>query len=625
MARIRIVTTRAPGLIPSLLNEIDRAPRPVVLIPESFTLACETEIVRHSQTCGIFDMKILSPSSMIQEIRELTGGGTLQPISGDGQNMIVSRLLRHHREELKYYRDSAAQPTLAAKISAQIDELSRARLTPDYLREYQPLSRRTAAKLADVALIWEAYQQALAQGFADTVGQWRSAVNLIRRSGLLRNSRLLIYGFDYITHDLRSLAEEAAAGGSGCAEEVVIGLICDDTGPDREIFRSAGDSVRALCEALSAGGIDFTVSREEAVPRMDAGIAYAEKTIYALGAFPGEKTYRRKGKLLVIRENPHAAQALAMAELEQAYVPDLSHVRLYYAKNSYIECQHACQTLIDWHRSGIPWEDMAVAVCEQDTLPSLLPLTLSAAGIPFNAKRDQPILQSAYAQYILSLLRMLRLNFCQSDVLRMIKTGFSPLAADEVMDMENYARAHGVHRGRWLQPFPLPEKKEEQEKAQRMEELRQRLIGPVAELKKHLSRKECTGRKAAEWLFQFVTDAGAYSRLLAAEDEMAARGDDAGIDRNRQVWTAVNELLDTEARFIGEEPLPMHDLCAMLEASLTSRNIKSLPQQSRAVTVAPPQMFFSSGVRCMLVMGLQENELSSGAGVLSERERNVLE
>ena len=55
----------------------------------------------------------------------------------------------------------------------------------------------------------------------------------------------------------------------------------------------------------------------------------------------------------------------------------------YYAKNSYLECQHACQTLIEWHRAGIPWEDMAIAVCEQDTLPSLLPLTLSASGIPF--------------------------------------------------------------------------------------------------------------------------------------------------------------------------------------------------------------------------------------------------
>ena len=38
-ANIRIVTTRAPGLIPALVKEISRATNPVVLIPESFTLA----------------------------------------------------------------------------------------------------------------------------------------------------------------------------------------------------------------------------------------------------------------------------------------------------------------------------------------------------------------------------------------------------------------------------------------------------------------------------------------------------------------------------------------------------------------------------------------------------------
>ena len=108
MSQIRIVTTRAPGLIPSLVHEIDRASHPVVLIPESFTLACETEIVNRTRDAGIFDLKIFSPSSLIREIRELTGHGNKKPISGDGQNMIISQLLHHNRSKLKYYRDSVA-------------------------------------------------------------------------------------------------------------------------------------------------------------------------------------------------------------------------------------------------------------------------------------------------------------------------------------------------------------------------------------------------------------------------------------------------------------------------------------------------------------------------------------
>ena len=232
---------------------------------------------------------------------------------------------------------------------------------------------------------------------------------------------------------------------------------------------------------------------------------------------------------------------------------------------------------------------------------------------------------SAYAQYFLSLLRVLRLNFCQNDMLRMMKTGFTCLTTAEVMDMENYVRKNGIHRSRWLKPFFIPEREKERVEAEKREEQRKRLIDPIVELKQQLSQKDCSGRQAATLLFRFITDAGVYERLLEQEESLAAQGDDLGIDRNRQVWTAINELLDSVANFIGDEPLPLRDLCAMLEASMAGRMIKSLPQLSKAVMVAPPQMFFSSGIRCMIVMGLQENEITSSAGILSEQERSQLE
>ena len=624
MADIRIVTTRAPGLIPSLIRETNRASNPVILIPESFTLACEAEIVSHSRDGGIFDLKIFSPSSLVREVRELSGHGRKKPVSADGQNMIVSRVLHHHREDLKYYHDSVAQPTLAQKIASQINDFARARLSPAFLREYHPASRRTAAKLEDLALIWDAYTQALGDRNEDAVGQWLSAVGSIVRSGLIRDARLLIYGFDYITHELMNLIDAASVKGG--ASEIVIGLISDDIGPDRAIFRAANDSVRSLTDALEKKGVPFSLRQETITAPTDPGIAYVEKNIYATGVFPAAKIHKRsQGPDVVLREEPQAVMREALETLKNTPVPDLSHVRTYYAKNSYLECQHACQTLIEWHHAGIPWEEMAIAVCEQDTLPSLLPLTLSAAGIPFNTKQDQPILMSGYAQYFLSLLRALRLNFRQNDMIRMMKTGFTPLSDAEVMDMENYARKNGIHRSRWLKPFHIPEKESEKRKAEAMETLRRGLTEPIAELRKQLSRKDCTGKEAATLLFQFITDAGIYDRLLAQEERFAAQGDDLAIDRNRQVWTAINDLLDSVATFIGDEPLPLHDLCAMLEASMASRMIKSLPQLSKAVMVAPPQMFFSAGVRCMIVMGLQENEIPSGAGILSEQERGQLE
>ena len=516
MALIRIIQTRAPGLLPSLTREIDRASNPVVLVPESFTLACEAEVVNRSRDKGIFGLNIFSPSSLVREIRELTGQGTKKPLTIDGQNMIVSQVLHHDRDRLKYYRDSAAQPTLAHIIANQINEFARARLTPDFLNDFQPASRRTKAKIEDMTMIWKDYRAALGDRYEDTVAQWDTAIGKIQASGLVNNAQLLIFGFDYITHDLVDLVENAIGANymgqtpNGCANEVVIGLISDDVGPDREIFHAANDSVLSLIDYLRRKNLPYSLQSELFIPAIDPGIAYVEKSIYAHGAFQNAKIYERtKGKetkRIVIRDYPGEVRREAQEILSKAEMPDMANVFAYYAKNSYLECQHACQTLIEWHQSGISWEDMAIAVCEQGTLPSLLPLTLSAAGIPFNAKQDQPILLSAYAQYFLSLLRVLRLNFSQGDVIRLLKTGFTSLTSTQVMDMENYARKYGLHRSRWLKPIRSKDGDGMTDEMQEVENLRRTIVEPIMELHKKLSQRTCSGKQAATYLFQFISE-----------------------------------------------------------------------------------------------------------------------
>ncbi|MBQ3667819.1 MAG: PD-(D/E)XK nuclease family protein [Clostridia bacterium] len=607
MTQIRIVLSRAPGLIPGLLKEFDRADKPVVLVPESFTLACETQIVDRSRDRGIFDINVYSPSSFVRDIRELTGRGSKKPISADGQNMIMAGLLNKNRDRLKYYGGSVGQPSLAHKLAVQIGDFARARLSAQLLRGFDMGSRRTNDKLSDVALIWDGYSEILERGFEDNVSRWQGALNRLKQSGLVKDAQLLIYGYDYINHDLLGLIEAA----TGEAKEIVIGLVCDDLGPDRDIFRGASDSVALLRRHLEKRRLPAPEIRTETfLPPMEPGIAYVEKSIYAFGPFDGKNADR---------------QSAAKQTLSKQSVPDMSSVKAYYAKNNYQECLYACQTLIDWHNEGVPWEDMAVAICENDTLPSLLPLTLSEAGIPFNAKRDRPILLNGYAQYFMSLLRVLRLNFCQADVLRMMKTGFTQLDGRAVMDMENYARAHGIHRFRWLKPFRLPEDEAGAEKVSALEEMRRAFTEPISALKRTLGRRDCGGREAAQALYEYVINEGVYQKLLAKEEEYVRRGDDANIDVNRQVWSAVNDMLDSLASFIGDAHLPLRELTSMLEASLSARLIKSLPQLSRAVTVAPPQMLFSAGVRRMIVMGMQEGEVSGSSGILSDNELRKLE
>ena len=619
MQPLRIVMTRAPGLMASLMKEIEQAANPMILVPASATLAVEAEIVKRRPEKGFFGMYVLSPNSFVEEVRELTGSSGFLPMTHEGQTMAISRILHHRSHQLKYYRDSVAQPSLSQKITQQLDDLASARLTPEILKDFTPPSRRYRAKLDDLAMVWEDYNDLLAEGYLDEVTQWQSTMLELPDCELLVGATLLIYGFDSMSADLISLIESANA------EQIVIGMVCDATGPDRDIFRAADDSLRSFTAYLEKQHIAYKREVFHGGPQMDPGIAYVEKSIYAFGSFPSAKTEKRSYGVQVIRDEPSQVKQEALEELQKTEIPDLSHINVYYAKNSYVECLHACQKLIEWHQLGIAWSDMAVAVCEPDTLTALLPLVMDSSGIPYNTRHAQPMLRSPYAQYVVSVLRILRRYYRQSDMIRLLKTGLTGIDPALVMDMENYARSHGIDRKRWILPFRKPRDDAKAEAVRKLEEVRLQLVGPIQSLRRNLTRADCTGRHAAELLYTFIVDQGVYAKLLEQENLLLQEGNNLAVDVNRQVWNAVNEMLDQLAMFVGEERIPLEDLCTMLEASLAGKTIKSVPQKAEAVTVSTPGALFSSGYKAVIVMGMQETEVEDKGTILSEYERTLLE
>ena len=68
-----IRASRAPALIPCMLDAIRNAARPLILVPESFTLTTEQALVQSTETKGIIGTQVLSQTSLVREIRELAG------------------------------------------------------------------------------------------------------------------------------------------------------------------------------------------------------------------------------------------------------------------------------------------------------------------------------------------------------------------------------------------------------------------------------------------------------------------------------------------------------------------------------------------------------------------------
>ncbi|MBQ9326176.1 MAG: PD-(D/E)XK nuclease family protein [Clostridia bacterium] len=603
-AIVHILSTRAPGLIHTMVQSLKRcmnhasdsgaACNPILLTPAYFTYSASRALVQ-SLGKGILGLRILEPSTLMREVMELAGSGDTQTIDDIGRNMVFRQILQKlsRTEQLVYYHASAQQPGFVVRLIEQIDELRREGLEEPLLEAMSQdpaLAPATRSKYHDLALIWREYDKALEGRFSDAVQRWEMMLQRLPLSGLMQDADLFIFGFDYLKTDLVQLLLRACP----LARSITVGLICDADASDHTLFQAAIHSMEACAQTLASAGFQMRLERVET------------------SRYPALRT----------RELQFLERTLFSSDAQEP-IP-MEGISTYVASDSYQECLYAAQTLIRWHREGIQWNEMAVAMYGKDTLPSLLPLVLRMSRIPFSTRRGQKMLQSGYAQYFLAVVRAVCLGYQQADMLRMLRSGMLTLSDEDRFDLENYILENGIDRKKWLRPFRVPSKPSLQAHALRMEEMRKALIAPLETLHAALADQHASGADAAAALYAFMVDGGVYTRLLAMEQQLLEQGHTLTADLNRQTWKRMNQILDQLATFSGDHHVSLLNLSLMLESAIASQEIKSIPQLADSVDVSSPDLFMTSGIRAAIVMGMQDRSQETADSLISESEREHL-
>lgn len=597
---VRFFSVRAPHQIPCLLETVSSLQGKdqsnyspvIILVPRAFTLVTEQSIIFGLKERGIIGTRVFSPQTFAEEIDDLTGRSELEPVTELGQYMLLSQVITklQKKKELNYYNSAAQKNGLPAKVAQQISEMEDAGLTYNALMDIannRKTAAGTAAKYHDISVIWREYELAMENKFEDKKKQWRSMLSRVVESGIFENAHFVVYGFAYLNQDISALIATAAE----VAKSITVEIVCDEHAPDSHIFEGAASSVLACREYLSSRSVDSVVNPYIPVmnrDEVDPGLRYLERFLYA----PANKNE----------------------------VPDLKNVSLYLARSSYVECLYAAQTLKKWHDAGCSWGEMGVVFCDMDTIPDLLPMVLKVANVPYTMRNGQTIMINGYAQFFLYSIRAACNGMDQDTMIRILKSGYTPISNDDIMLFENYIIEHGVEYQRWNKPFVARNPKNEEYVAH-MEELRQMLVNPVTALHDALVSKQHTGRNAAEIIYNYMVGSGAYDKLLKREETLIEHQDMENADKNRQVWDIINDILNQIAVFASETHLSLEDLSMMVDSAVSNAEIRSIPQDADCVQLSDPNMFMHSDVKNLIVMGLQDHESTVQGGLISDVER----
>ncbi len=588
--QVQIIGGRAGRLLPSILPEIDLARRAgtrvLLLVPEQYTLQAERELVAGLQLPGLIDIEVLSPRRLTRRIRENGGHCGLAPLDAAGRSMAIAQALTIVQEELAYYRRVALTPNLPDKLSVLLADLQRAGVTPEVLAEHARAlpSGALKAKEHDLALVWQTYLTVIGDRFADETMQQQETVRRLIPSGVAADAAIFVYGFDVLPQPMCDLMAEAA---KVCQSLTVTMTMDAKDAPDGRIFLTQRRSAAELMKRLQEQGFDvnwrYLPLREEG-GRAPA-LAHLERHLFTRQAVPFGG----------------AAEGVAV----------------HAAATPYAEAAHIAKTLRQWHEEGMPWQHMAVALAETASMPGILATTLAAAGIPHYVARKDSALRHGLCRMLLGALRSATGGYATLDVLHMAKSGFSPLTAEEVHRIENYALENGVDHSRWLKPFTRGN-------AEELEPLRERLIAPAEALRERL-RSAKTAAQSVEAVFRLLEDVNAYQTLLHREEELLKRGMGAEAAQNRQIWQLIMDLLDQLHALLGERRAAMKDIARFVTSGLTGASIASLPPQPDAVMIGEAGHLLTGRIDALVLCGMQDGAMGSAQdSLITEAERRIL-
>lgn len=554
---MRILYSRyAPALLEQLYEMAGRALREhrqmLVLVPAQASFMIENGILQHCGCRGFMDLEVLSFEKLAERISSLAGGRAVQALDASGFSMLAKLAMARCAEQLRVL--DSRDPALHMRAAELIASLKSEQISPEQLSELAgQCTGAMAAKLADLACIYETMQLLAGETLRDSRDQERSAAQHFGQTPFITEKEVVIYGFDVLPRlRMQSICALATA-----AREVTVLAEAEQDG----VLEKQWDNLQRLRQLAEASGLQIQLQAVGGGMAGEIGHLFEHIYQYPYRSYEGEP------------------QALTLTEA--------------YSREQEVR-QTAAEILRYTCTQGYRMNEIGVIVGDTTLYADWIEEVFSRAGIPFFLQSKRSLAQSSLWACLKPLLAMLgRENWRLHDALayaRSSMVGERP----QVDRLVRYCRERGI-KGYQLQKGLGPQAPEE------VEALRARIFGPVCELQARIGRENlselllghCRALQMEETLKQqcvYAEEAG----LLAQSRFM------------QQVYPAMEELI-AHATMLGQ--LPVQEYADALAAGVQARELSIIPPTTDEVVVGDAIHAIWAGKRVLFVLGVNEGML----------------
>ena len=392
----------------------------LVLVPNQYTLVAEEQALRYTGKDCLFDIEILSMNRLGFRLLREQGRESVNMLDRYGRFMLLTRLIKEHKDEFEIFRRSAGKQSFTNMLSDFISEFKQNECSTEKMAEMledentDPLLR---AKLREVSSVLSSYEEAISGTYKDSEEYIDDYIDAIHGSQLVRGKNIWIYGYDSITPKFtRAMLELAAA-----AESVNFILNRSEENLDEMIEYT----LKAACEERGIGFSCEEIGREYELAK--------SRTVRAI----------ERGLFAKLQE-------------PAGFVPeDLTVVS---AANPYYEAESAAAYI--WHLVrdlGYRMRDIQVIANDEGNMHPVIKRVFAEYGLPVFMDSARDITDTAPVGFIVDLLWFLIYSKNPQYLFAMLKTGLAGVSAEIIEDLENYARTYHIRGSMWDRDFKYGE------------------------------------------------------------------------------------------------------------------------------------------------------------------------
>jgi ATP-dependent helicase/nuclease subunit B len=583
----------------------------ILLVPEQASYQAERAVLSDKRVAGYSRLNVLSFDRLGFL---LSGKNTARPgLSRIGRQMIIHRILREHKDELKVLGSSAQRGGLSVQMAEVVAEMNRYAKTPEDIEQVLSQMQKdesknlSALKFADIGVVFREYLKFIEGRFIDPYIQLNLACQAVAGSELVRGARLWVDGFSSFTVSEREILAE--------------------------LLKTVADAQIALC--LDPSKVD--VKNDEQV-----SLFYPTERTYADLVEIVKKCKLQLAEPIILdtavrfsgcRQLEHIERKIF--DLKAAKIPAEGNVRIVSAANARGEAKFVAREILRLVKEkDYRYRDIAVIASDIERYQHYVKAYFEDYSIPFFIDKRKPLNQHPVVALISSVLQVVTAGFLHSDIFAYLKTGLVPIDSYDVDLLENYCLAFGIDGSDWTRDEDWHfAAEEEQFDEQRINQIRRRVRAPLFELRNKLLSVDEPSKKISADIFtreffDFLEALEVRETLEKRIEQAQAKNKLASVGEHRQLYTRLIDTFDELTEVFSRRPMRCEDYFAIINSAFSQLTLALIPPTLDEVLVGSIDRSRHPDLKAVFLIGATQKQFPSPINydsLLTDEDRQAAE